>query len=222
MKTSGIYKIVNKVNGKYYVGSSLDIFGEPHGRFYQHKAHLKCQRHYNKHLQRAWNKYGPDAFEFIVVETTDPSKNEVLTTEQKYLDTARMEKHKCYNKSFTASGPDWSEENRKKRSILISGKNNPNYGNGAKIRGQNNPFYGRKHSAESISKIIVGRLKRRGKNNVNYDHAIYKFYNIDAKISFAGTRSEFMEKYKEMKCSSVSELVNKKIKQYKKWILITS
>jgi len=221
MKTSGIYKIVNKVNGKYYVGSSLDIYGEPHGRFYQHKAHLNCQRHYNLHLQSAWNKYKPESFEFTVIEETPCEKNIILEVEQKYLDIAKTEKHKCYNKSFTASGPDWTEENRRKRSILVSGKNNPNYGNGNKIKGKKNPFYGRTHSKESISKIIVGRIKRIGKNNVRYDHTVYHFYNISTKEKFIGTRGDLMMKHKELHSVGMSELVNNKSKQYKNWILIT-
>lgn len=221
MKTSGIYNIVNKVNGKYYVGSSLDICGEPHGRFYQHKAHLKCQRHYNLHLQSAWNKYKPESFEFIVIEETPCKKNIILEIEQKYLDIAKTEKHKCYNKSFTASGPDWTEENRRKRSILISGKNNPNYGNGKKIKGKKNPFYGKTHSRESIAKIIVGRLKRQGKNNAGYDHTIYHFYNRITNDTFIGTRGDMMLKYRELRNSSMCMLVNKKIKDYKNWILIT-
>jgi len=224
MKTSGIYKIVNKVNGKYYVGSSLDIYGEPNpwnGRIYKHKSHLRSKRHYNKHLQSAWDKYGQDAFDFIVVETTKPSRDIVLQVEQKYLDIAKMEKEKCYNKSFTARGPDWTEENRQKRSILISGKNNPNYGNGNKIKGKKNPFYGRTHSKESISKIIVGRIKRIGKNNVRYDHTVYHFYNISTKEKFIGTRGDLMMKHKELHSVGMSELVNNKSKQYKNWTLIT-
>jgi len=165
MKISGIYKIVNKLDGKYYVGSSLDILGEPHGRFYQHKAHLKCKRHYNFHLQSAWNKYNSESFDFVIIEETPCVKDILLEVEQKYLDVAKTEKHKCYNKSFVASGPDWSEENRKKRSILISGKNNPNYGNGDKIRGKKNPFYNKKHTEETREIMSKNHADYRGENH---------------------------------------------------------
>src|SRR3989304_1436717 len=63
-KISGIYKIINKTNGKYYVGSSNDIIG----RWFTHKSQLNRNNHCNPHLQRAWNKYGKDNFEFIIVE----------------------------------------------------------------------------------------------------------------------------------------------------------
>jgi group I intron endonuclease len=148
-KISGIYKIVNKTNGKYYVGSSMDIRGKPHGRFYQHNAHLKSNRHYNSHLQRAWNKYGEDCFEFIVIEKSIPDKTAILELEQKYLDIAKNERHKCYNQSFKAHLTIWSDSAKSSRSRNITGENNPNYGNGNKIKGEKNPFYGKIHSDET-------------------------------------------------------------------------
>jgi len=62
IKKSGIYKIINKVNGKYYIGSSNDI----KGRWSEHKNDLKANRHDNDYLQKSWNKYGEENFEFEV------------------------------------------------------------------------------------------------------------------------------------------------------------
>jgi hypothetical protein len=56
-KTSGVYKIINKVDGKYYIGSSGDIRGFNRGRWYGHINKLKKNKHINSHLQNAWNKY---------------------------------------------------------------------------------------------------------------------------------------------------------------------
>lgn len=64
----GIYKIINQIDGKYYVGSSNNIEGN---RWPYHKYHLRKGDHYNNHLQNAWNKYGESCFEFVIV-------NEVL------------------------------------------------------------------------------------------------------------------------------------------------
>ena len=61
-KISGIYKIVNKVNGKYYVGRSKNITGSHNGRWYHHTHKLKYNSHNNKHLQSAWNKSSLDNF----------------------------------------------------------------------------------------------------------------------------------------------------------------
>lgn len=53
-KISGIYKILNIKNGKFYIGSSNNI----KVRWSQHKTLLKNNKHENKYLQNAWNKYG--------------------------------------------------------------------------------------------------------------------------------------------------------------------
>lgn len=66
-KKIGIYVIINKINGKRYIGQSVDI----NNRFIRHRYHLNKGIHANDHLQRAWDKYGSSNFEFkIIVECT--------------------------------------------------------------------------------------------------------------------------------------------------------
>jgi predicted GIY-YIG superfamily endonuclease len=60
----GIYKIENLLNGKVYIGQSVNI----EKRWSTHKSELEKKYHYNIHLQSAWNKYGGDNFEFSIVE----------------------------------------------------------------------------------------------------------------------------------------------------------
>lgn len=61
---SGIYVIVNTKNGKVYVGKSKDI----RGRWQSHINDLNANRHANRHLQAAWNKYGATVFRFQKLE----------------------------------------------------------------------------------------------------------------------------------------------------------
>lgn len=60
----GIYLITNFINGKRYVGSSDDI----HARWLNHKSELRRNKHGNSYLQRAWIKYGEDAFIWQIIE----------------------------------------------------------------------------------------------------------------------------------------------------------
>ena len=61
---SGIYMIKNLVNNRCYIGQSQDM----KTRTALHVCLLRNNKHYNKHLQNAWNKYGETAFEISVVE----------------------------------------------------------------------------------------------------------------------------------------------------------
>lgn len=57
---SGIYCIIHLASGQLYIGQAQDIAG----RWSTHLAELARGRHHCQHLQRAWNKYGADAFVF--------------------------------------------------------------------------------------------------------------------------------------------------------------
>ena len=74
---SGIYKIINKVNDKYYVGSSQNIMGL-HGRCYDQIRKLNLNQHSNPHLQSAWNKYGKINFVFLIIEDNISLNNLVV------------------------------------------------------------------------------------------------------------------------------------------------
>lgn len=77
-----IYKIENKANGKIYVGQTIQ---SPKVRWQDgHRNHLRKNKHYNDHLQAAWNKYGEDSFTFEVIEQFDPGMNFDLNNLEKY------------------------------------------------------------------------------------------------------------------------------------------
>ena len=80
LQNCGIYIIQNLVNENIYIGSSINI----KRRFSQHKSTLRHNTHKNKHLQNAWNKYGEDNFEFIILERHSyPEK--ILSRENKCI-----------------------------------------------------------------------------------------------------------------------------------------
>lgn len=60
----GIYKIENTVNGKVYIGQSVDI----KKRWKAHRSELCNNTHDNIYLQADWNEYGEGAFTFEVIK----------------------------------------------------------------------------------------------------------------------------------------------------------
>lgn len=61
---SGIYCIINLIDNKKYIGKSKSI----NSRKSYHFSLLKNDKHINKHLQNAWNKYGENNFCFYILE----------------------------------------------------------------------------------------------------------------------------------------------------------
>jgi group I intron endonuclease len=96
--SSGIYAITNTVTGKLYVGSAVDI----DRRWQTHRTQLRAGVHHSQKLQRAWAKYGPDAFAFTVLEECDPTV--LQDREQYWLDTLDSTRH-GYNVNPTANSP---------------------------------------------------------------------------------------------------------------------
>lgn len=82
LSTSGVYVIKNKLNNKIYVGSSFCV----RRRLKDHLNKLLQNKHNNKHLQSAFNKYGQTSFQFAILEYCEPIKDTILAIEQKYLD----------------------------------------------------------------------------------------------------------------------------------------
>ena len=78
-KETGVYKISCLQTGKFYIGSA-------HSLIQRKRTHLSCLRknnHRNSKLQRAWNKYGEQNFQFQTLLIC--SKNDVLFYEQLLL-----------------------------------------------------------------------------------------------------------------------------------------
>lgn len=135
---SGIYKITNLKNGKFYIGSSKDI----EFRWGEHKKHLNGNYHINKKLQNAWNFYGKENFEFTIVELVSNDETFLLEREQFYFDIFKPYiKEIGYNIGEKSSGGDNFTHNPNKENIRehLSDIN----------LGAKNPMHGKKHSDEA-------------------------------------------------------------------------
>lgn len=128
----GVYKITNTVTGDYYIGSSSDI----NRRLYAHRRTLVNDTHHNRHLQRAWNKYGADNFEFTVILLCD--KEHKLTEEQTLLDLLKPVYNIAKDAFASMQGLHLSEEHKRKISVARKGK----------YKGALNPMFGRRFFGE--------------------------------------------------------------------------
>lgn len=97
MKKNGVYKILNNINGKIYIGSSSYL----QRRLTEHKRLLKQSNHPNKKLQYSVNKHGIENFIFEIIE--ECSIDSLLEREQYYIDYYK--EVELYNYSKSAEAP---------------------------------------------------------------------------------------------------------------------
>lgn len=75
----GVYQIKNKENNLIYIGSSKNI----KRRWKAHTDGLKKGKHDNMFLQKDWDKYGEEYFEFSILEECE--EDERYDLEQEYI-----------------------------------------------------------------------------------------------------------------------------------------
>jgi group I intron endonuclease len=90
-----IYKILNVATDDFYIGSSVNF----KKRKWEHLNMLKKNMHHCEKLQAAWNEYGPDAFEFELLE--EVPDEDALRIEDTYL-AQHAGTAACYNTAFTS------------------------------------------------------------------------------------------------------------------------
>lgn len=120
-RKSGIYRILNLKNNKFYIGSAKNL----NSRASNHRANLRSGSHENPYLQHAWNKYGEKFFKFDVVEFC--LAEECLEHEQHWLDSTECWNDKVgYNIARQAGnimgGRNHSEESKAKMKALRNEK----------------------------------------------------------------------------------------------------
>jgi group I intron endonuclease len=82
--TPGVYRIVNRLNGATYIGSTKYLSL----RWKQHLRKLRTNSHFNAKLQRSWNKYGESNFYFEIIEFVFVD-SQLLVREQFFIDSMR-------------------------------------------------------------------------------------------------------------------------------------
>jgi len=96
----GVFRVTNQLNGKVYIGSSLDLTAI----WYAQKLQLGMGIHQNKELQKDWNHFGAENFTYEIVEELKESDDtkadfnkEVKALEEKLIEEIQPFEDKGYN-----------------------------------------------------------------------------------------------------------------------------
>ena len=168
-----IYKITNKENGKFYIGSTIDISK----RKKEHFRLLKKGEHHCFHLQRAYEKYGKESFELTYKEIEVANEDGLRLLEERYINYC-WNSGKLYNVSKKGCGGDlisYHPKNKEFRELQskISKERYTNLSDEEKIalsermKGEKNPNYGHRWSNELREKVSKDR-KEYWKNHESY------------------------------------------------------
>lgn len=168
-----IYKIINKVNGKIYIGQTIKDFNKRYPmqgmgieRVYRyHNYHKKINYPYNKHLLSSIEKYGFNSFDVIEEFDIAYSKEKLDYLEDYYIRVYQSNINKFgYNNKEGGSNGKLSKQaienmiNTKKKAISKLTKEQ-RWGKFARV-GKDNPNLGKKRS-KAIRKKISDSCKGR-------------------------------------------------------------
>lgn len=240
-----MYKIINATNNKCYIGSTATLGFKK--RWWSHYTRLRKNKHWNQHLQHAWNKYGEKSFRFEIIEECLPSQ--CIVREQYYFDTLRPE-YNILQIAGSCRGYRHTDIAKQKIGDASRGKNHPMY-SGEYIF--YNPSYGyftgglfelsdrfelrknighRLHTGEldkSHGWIYIGKypcdlpddIDVFYHNRIRNNRPIYSFYHRE-KGMFIGTIPEFMttNKIHHKNQSVIQKLIDGKRKMAWGWVFI--
>lgn len=136
-----IYEIRNTINNKRYVGSTVSLKTRKSGHF----SKLRKGKHHSIILQRAFDKYGENAFFFSIIEENIP-QDYLIEREQYWLDKLKPE----YNIAKIAGA-------RSRFGVIASNETRAKMSASAKKK-KNRSFLGCVHSIESRKKMSIARI----------------------------------------------------------------
>lgn len=193
----GVYKITNKQNGHFYVGSSDRSFKErlkEHCRYFEQYVKNPTRRCSNPILWNAYKKYGLENFKFEILEILDGyTYFDILTQEEYYINFLHPEYNVCL---FPSKGgkPNLGRKLSKEWKDKI---------------GEKSKLY--KHSEETLKKVTIN----------NKENAIkLTFINIDTNEQINFSSWIEAKDFFNLKSSAPLQCGYKKHGKWKKWKII--
>ena len=186
---SGIYSIINNLDGKQYIGSSENLY-------VRLNEHIRFQIKSNMRLQRAISKYGLENFQILIYAYVSPDVGNLIALETYYISLFEN----IYNfklKAESMLGYKHTQEAKMKMKLRFKNKlNHPFYGKSHTNEslkliskpGQLNPMFGKKHS--ELTKDLIS--KKKSKPVEVFDSSGILTYNFDNSVKAA----EFFKVFK--------------------------
>jgi group I intron endonuclease len=152
---SGVYCLVNNINGHKYVGSSINLSSRM--KNYLNNTYLKNKNNSNMPIVKALLKYDQFNFSVWILEYVEP---EFLSIRETFYIIFLMPYYNVLKQGYSSLGYKQTEETKKLLSKLAK---NRTHSEKTKVLisralvGENNPFYNKNHSTETKIRIIEAK-----------------------------------------------------------------
>ncbi len=149
---SGVYLLINKINGHTYVGSSINLASRI--KNYLNNSFLKSKQNVNMPVVKALLKYDQSSFAFFILQYVTP---ESLTITETFFITYVIPYYNVLKQGYSCLGYKHTEQTKNLLSKLASNRVHSEKTKALIARvftGENNPFYRKSHSVESKVRII--------------------------------------------------------------------
>lgn len=151
----GIYLWFNNLTKDFYVGSSINL-GRRFSSYFN-ESYLIHPKNKNMIICKSLLKYSHNNFSLIIIENCD--KDKLIEREQYWIDNLKPT-YNILNTAYSSIGYKHTEESKilmselaKLRSHTVETKSKIKNA----LSGSKNPFFGKKHTEESILKIIQNK-----------------------------------------------------------------
>ena len=235
-----IYCITNEINKKKYIGQTIQEYEK---RWYRHIYELNNNKHMNKHLQSAWDKYGESNFSFEILETLKCNSEEELRKSIDEKETFYISKWNLLNReygynvaeggsngnNFAGKSEEELNEIKRKKSESMKGKNVGKYHSdeskkkmSESHKGEKNPNYGKQWDDErkqkSSEKKKGKKFSLEHKESLSKAHVKAYVKCIELNIIKAGCNEmkRYLEKngYPTISASAISKVCNGERKKH--------